>query len=375
MEKNKKFKSILIVLIIILICIGVILGIFFYKISKNKTPEKILNLFVYALNYDDVDGMLKCIEPSEAELIENELKEINDITDSEISEKFTDYLPFLPNYLKADTFPEFDIEIISKYTDNKNLIITIDINNTGINYDVYFIKINCKWYIQYALKSYKIAESETDTITNTSAVSTTSVLVSSTVSSTVSTRKVTVTTVKEEVSDGKLVCVSDYIPDAVIDIRYATTNNFTGTVIYDDSNAYLCYGTVKKLLKVQEALKEKGFSIIIWDAYRPEEAQYKLWEVCPNPTYVANPQNGTTSHSRGNTIDLGIVYTDGSEVELPSGFDEFSLLADRDYSDVSEEAGENSRLLEEIMTTYGFKGYWGEWWHYSDENVYTIISD
>ena len=102
-------------------------------------------------------------------------------------------------------------------------------------------------------------------------------------------------------------------------------------------------------------------------------AQERLWEVYPDPTYVADPRSGITSHSRGNTIDLGIVYTDGSGVELPSGFDEFSLLADRDYSDVSAEAAEHSQMLENIMVNNGFKGYWGEWWHYSDLNTYTLI--
>ena len=131
---------------------------------------------------------------------------------------------------------------------------------------------------------------------------------------------------------------------------------------------------MKKLFNAQEELKENGFSIIIWDAYRPETAQYRLWEVCPNPVYVADPRNGITSHSRGNTIDLGIVYTDGSKVELPSGFDEFSTLADRDYSDVSTQAAENSQLLEDIMTRYGFEGYWGEWWHYSDIYTYDLIT-
>lgn len=192
----------------------------------------------------------------------------------------------------------------------------------------------------------------------------------------VSTRKVTVKTVeKKNPPDGELVRILDYIPDAVIDLRYATTNNFTGTVIYDDNDneARLCYGTVKKLAKVQNELKEKGYSIIIWDAYRSSEAQYKLWEVCPDPTYVADPEKGGSSHNKGNTIDLGIVYTDGSKVELPSDFDEFSLLADREYSDVSAKAAENSNMLEEIMNKYGFNGYWGEWWHYSDEDIYTLI--
>ena len=178
---------------------------------------------------------------------------------------------------------------------------------------------------------------------------------------------------ERDIPDGELVRVLDYIPDAVADLRYATTNNFTGKVIYDSGEAFLCYGTVKKLMKVQDELRERGFTIIIWDPYRPHEAQEKLWEVCPDPTFVADPRNGITSHSRGNTIDLGIVYTDGSKVELPSDFDEFSAIADRDYSDVSEEAAENSRMLEDIMVRNGFYGYWGEWWHYSDNDTYELI--
>ena len=173
-----------------------------------------------------------------------------------------------------------------------------------------------------------------------------------------------------EPADSDLVLIKDFIPDIVIDLRYATDNNFTGTVIYENDDAFLCYGTVKKLMAVQEQLSEYGYGIIVWDAYRPPEAQEKLWEVCPNPTYVADPRWGITSHSKGNTIDLGIVGLDGSQPELPSGFDEFSLLADRDYSDVSEKAAENSRLLESIMTACGFSGYWGEWWHYSDNVDY-----
>lgn len=177
------------------------------------------------------------------------------------------------------------------------------------------------------------------------------------------------------VEDGQLVKIIDYIPDAVIDLRYATTNNFTGVVLYDDSDAYLCYGTVKKLIEVQKELKEKGYRILIWDAYRTPEAQKKLWEVYPDPNFVADPRNGLTNHSRGGTIDIAIVYEDGSPVELPSEFDEFSAVADRDYSDVSEKARENALMFQEIMYKNGFKGYSGEWWDYTDIDSYTIIFD
>ena len=136
-------------------------------------------------------------------------------------------------------------------------------------------------------------------------------------------------------NDGKLVRIIDYIPDAYIDLQYATEKNFTGQVLYDDAEAYLCYGTVKKLIQVQNELRDNGYSILIWDAYRTPEAQQRLWNAYPDPTFVADPRNGLTSHSQGNTVDIVFVHSDGSKVEFPSAFDEFSNAADRNYSDAS----------------------------------------
>ena len=178
--------------------------------------------------------------------------------------------------------------------------------------------------------------------------------------------------VTEEPKDGKLVRILDYIPDAVIDLKYATSDNFTQTILYDDPEAYLCYGTVKKLMNVQKELKVYGLSILIWDAYRSPEAQQKLWNAYPDPNFVADPRNGLTSHSKGNTVDISIIRLDGESIELPSAFDEFTYAADRDYSDVSEKAAQNAMLLEEVMYNNGFKGYRGEWWDYTDTNEYVL---
>lgn len=173
-----------------------------------------------------------------------------------------------------------------------------------------------------------------------------------------------------EPADTDFVRIMDYIPDIAIDLKYATADNFTGTVIYDFNDAYLRYGTVKKLAVAQEKLKSMGYRIKIWDAYRPFSAQEKLWQVCPNPRYVANPANGMKAHNLGGTIDMTIVTLDGEEVEMPTGFDDFSFKADRDYSDVSETAATNAMMLEQVMTECGFKGYQGEWWDYSDTTAY-----
>lgn len=175
-----------------------------------------------------------------------------------------------------------------------------------------------------------------------------------------------------EPEDGDFVRVKDYIPDIVVELRYATENNFTGQVIYEFTELWLRYGTVKKLMAVQEEVKQSGLYLKVWDGFRPTAAQFKLWEVCPDATYVADPNNGFSSHSRGNTVDLTLVYADGTELTMPTGFDDFSTLADRDYSDCSPEAAANARFLENIMTEHGFKPYSGEWWHFSDTQSYPV---
>lgn len=181
---------------------------------------------------------------------------------------------------------------------------------------------------------------------------------------------VTPTPIPTPVSDSELVRIRDYIPDIQVDLRYATENNFTGQVIYDFSEPWLRYGTVKKLMAVQEELHQLGYGLLIWDGYRPPAAQFKLWEIVPDGNFVANPYQGFSSHSRGNTVDLTMVTLDGQPVEMPSAFDEFAQIADRDYSDVSDTAEANAQLLESIMQKHGFDGYFHEWWHYSDTVSY-----
>lgn len=175
-----------------------------------------------------------------------------------------------------------------------------------------------------------------------------------------------------EIADDEFVKVADYLPGIYIDLKYATTDNFTGTVLYDFTDAYLRYGTVKKLADVQAELEDEGYSLKIWDAFRPVAMQFKLWEICPDPTYVANPNTGYSSHSRGNTVDVTLVLSDGTDVEMPSGFDDFSALADRDYSDATPVAASNAELLESTMESHGFVGYSGEWWHFSDSDTYPV---
>lgn len=176
--------------------------------------------------------------------------------------------------------------------------------------------------------------------------------------------------------DQELVLVADYIPGIAVELAYATENNFTGQPIYEFTEAYLRYGTVKKLKLAAEELAEQGLGILIWDGFRPVAAQQKLWDTCPDPAFVSNPVTGYRAHCRGNAVDLTLVDLEtGAELEMPTGFDVFTALADRDYSDCTGEAAENARILETVMEKYGFTPYSAEWWHFTDTTDYPVDED
>ena len=185
-------------------------------------------------------------------------------------------------------------------------------------------------------------------------------------------QELTTDNIKETITykNSDFVKVLDYIPNAVIDLKYSTSDNFTGCIIYNFTDAYLRYGTILKLQNAQQQLENLGYTIKIWDAFRPFEAQVALWNAYPNGNYVANPQKGYTSHNLGNTVDITIVTLNDTEVNMPTDFDDFTAKANRDYSDVSQEQADHATLLETIMTNCGFKGYSNEWWHYEDVDLY-----
>ena len=174
----------------------------------------------------------------------------------------------------------------------------------------------------------------------------------------------------------EIVSVAKYIDDIFVQLKYSTTDNFTGKVIYNFSNAYLRYGTVKRLQKVQSALKEKGFRLKIWDAFRPVYAQFVMWEAYPDDDFVADPTTGFSSHSRGNTVDVTVVDKNGNEIPMPTGFDDFEGMIKYDYeAKENEEATKNSNMLKEIMINAGFHPCTTEWWHFRDIDTYPVEKD
>ncbi len=154
------------------------------------------------------------------------------------------------------------------------------------------------------------------------------------------------------------------IKNIVLDIRYATDNNFTGEVIYEAPRAFARKPVVEALKQVQDSLVFFNLGLKIYDAYRPYAATLKFYEVYPDTTFVANPKYGSR-HNRGCAIDLSLVdLKTGKEIPMPSVFDDFSEKAHPDFMDFPEELIKNRTFLFEIMAHFGFTHYASEWWHF-----------
>ncbi|HTE34094.1 MAG TPA: M15 family metallopeptidase [Chryseolinea sp.] len=165
-------------------------------------------------------------------------------------------------------------------------------------------------------------------------------------------------------SNKELVNLETYIPGLVLDIRYATTNNFTHERIYNIPRAYARKPVAEALKKIQADLKTQGLGIKIFDAYRPYKATVKFYEVYHDTTYVASPYRGSR-HNRGCALDLtAINLKTGKELRMPTGFDSFQKAAWPTSPVKDPEIKRNRTLLINAMEKRGFKVNSSEWWHF-----------
>ncbi len=165
-------------------------------------------------------------------------------------------------------------------------------------------------------------------------------------------------------ADTTFVRLADYSEDFYYDLRYATTNNFLKSKVYDCPECYTRVKTAKALLRANEKLMEKGFKIKFFDCYRPNSVQYKMWEIVPNPQYVANPVKGSI-HNKGGAVDITLATLEGRELDMGTDFDFFGKRAYHDNYDLPQEILENRKLLKETMEAHGFWSIRTEWWHYN----------
>ena len=156
-----------------------------------------------------------------------------------------------------------------------------------------------------------------------------------------------------------LVDVRTVVPDAVIDLRYATTDNFVGEQLYPTGARCLVHESLAPGLAVAAA-KLRPEALVFWDCYRPHEVQVRMFEVVPDPNWVARPGAYARSHEAGRSVDVTIAGAD-----MGTGFDDFSPRSQAYATDgVSPAAQANRTRLRQAMQAGGLSAYAGEWWHF-----------
>lgn len=191
----------------------------------------------------------------------------------------------------------------------------------------------------------------------------------------------------QQIPDG-FARIGSVVPDLTVELRYASTANFTGSVVrgYNPAKRVLTLGTLNALKKVQDSLRTRGLGLKLFDGYRPQRAVnfFVEWaeraaDTAMKATYYPTiPKNQLfeqgyiakrSGHSRGSTVDLTVIYAvgvrKGEELDMGTPFDFFGPESATFYDALSKEQKSNRKLLYEVMVHFGFKNYAQEWWHYT----------
>ncbi len=188
-----------------------------------------------------------------------------------------------------------------------------------------------------------------------------------TAAKTIDSKAVLLRSIKEDPSK-KIVALKRLIPALRLDLRYATTNNFTKEMLYLHAQAYLRVAPANALKQVQDELNKKGLGIKLYDAFRPFGVTCKIWHLVPDRRYAANPLKGS-NHNRGLAVDVTIIdLKTGKELDMGTPFDSFTDTAHHSFLQLPAQVLANRRLLKSTMRKYGFGIVPDEWWHYQWHN-------
>ena len=168
----------------------------------------------------------------------------------------------------------------------------------------------------------------------------------------------------ESLPDTAFVRLADYSDGFAFDMRYATDNNFLKETVYPCGECYTRVKTARALMQANAVFRSKGYRIRFYDCYRPNSVQYKMWELVPNPQYVANPVKGSI-HNRGGAVDITLETLAGEPLDMGTDFDFFGHRAHHDHTELPQEVLSNRRILKETMEAHGFWSIRTEWWHYN----------
>ena len=181
---------------------------------------------------------------------------------------------------------------------------------------------------------------------------------------------------KGEFREADLVELTKLDPTIRLEIRYATTNNFLGTVFYSEARAFMQRPAAEAVARANQKLKHYGYGLLIHDAYRPWYVTRVFWDATPDDKkiFVANPANGSR-HNRGCAVDLTLYDLKTKKpVEMVSTYDETTARAYPDYPGGTSLQRWHRKLLHDAMEAEGFTVYEAEWWHfdYKDWRLYRI---
>jgi len=165
-------------------------------------------------------------------------------------------------------------------------------------------------------------------------------------------------------------------PTIKLDVRYATTNNFTGAVFYNQPHAFMQRPAAEAVARAHSRLREQGLGLMIHDAYRPWHVTKMFWDATPDDLkmFVANPVNGSR-HNRGCAVDLTLYdLQSGQPIQMVAGYDEFSPRSFPMYPGGTSRQRWYRTRLRETMEAQGFTVFENEWWHfdYDDWKKYRI---
>ena len=172
------------------------------------------------------------------------------------------------------------------------------------------------------------------------------------------------TTKPNQKNETDFVNIEEVSDNFVLDMRYATSNNFLKEKVYSCAKCYVRKDVAQALIKVNNDLMKQGFKIKFFDCYRPHSVQKKMWKIFPNPGYVADPKGGSI-HNKGAAIDITLVTLDGAWVNMGTDFDHFGKEAHHAYTGHSKSILSNRKVLRETMQKHGFATIRTEWWHYN----------
>jgi D-alanyl-D-alanine dipeptidase len=174
-----------------------------------------------------------------------------------------------------------------------------------------------------------------------------------------------------------LVDIRTVVPDAIIDLRYATTDNFTHVQLYPANARCMVHESMVAGLRTAAArLRQDGYRLVFWDCYRPHAVQVHMFRIVPNPEWVARPGNYATSHESARSVDVTLASQHAtcaasSQVhgycllDMGTGFDDFTARAHAFATNgVSTKARDDRAILRHAMEAGKLTVYSGEWWHF-----------